>query len=180
MHDSFSKTIFHNHDIIFVRDKHKNTTECFNSVFNKNPDYDFYHTTNDDVIYRSAGWDLMLANKNRISYANDLCQNHDICTFPMIDGRIVRALGWLQMPKLQFMCGDLVWKTIGNKLNILKYFPEIIIEHLHWSNNKREVDSVTKNVNSTEIMRADNIAFRQWLHNDMEKDIGKIKHALAM
>lgn len=106
-----------------------NITNIFNKAFQDNPDYDFYHMTNDDVIYNTVNWDLKLAKKGKITYGADVFQNQNLCTFPMIDGDIVRALGWLQMPKLERYAGDVVWKFIGQNLNILEYIPSVSIEH---------------------------------------------------
>jgi len=78
-----------------------NITEIFNKAFQDNPDFDYYHMSNDDCVYKTHDWDLKLARKGKITYGNDLFQSENLCTFPMIDGDIVRALGWLQMPTLE-------------------------------------------------------------------------------
>ena len=135
-------------------------TKIFNKVFEANPDYDFYHMTNDDVIYKTKEWDVKLAQKGKISYGNDLFQGANLCTFPMIDGDIVRALGWLQMPTLERYCGDVVWKFIGEQLNILNYNEDVIIEH-KWGGCERP-----------DLNTADMARFAAWLpfaHKELEK-----------
>jgi hypothetical protein len=79
----------------------------------------------------------------------------------MIDGNIVRALGWLQMPTLTKFYGDNCWQIIGKALNILEYHPEVHIEHL-WD---------YKEVNQS-ILEHDRAKFAEWLpfsHRDIEK-----------
>ena len=51
--------------------------------------------------------------------------------FPIIsgiDGDIVRALGWLQLPILRHSGGDNVWYWIGRRLGIAH-----IDEDIHWN-----------------------------------------------
>jgi hypothetical protein len=141
-------------------------TEAINYSFEKNPDYDFYHITNDDVSYLTPLWDMALANKGKISYGNDLLQGENLCTFPMIDGDIVRALGWLQLPTLNRYCGDLVWRTIGKSLKILDYKGSVFIKH-HW--NEEQVDN--------DIHKKDMKKFAEWLSISY-RDIEKVKAVL--
>lgn len=158
----------------------RNTTQLFNWAIHLHQDYEFYSCTNDDFFYHTDGWDEKLCNKGRISYGNDLITGGRLPTTSVIDGEIIRALGWLQMPKLQFMCGDVVWKTIGHKLNILKYVPDVVIEHQHWGTGVCPPDETSRRVNCEQIMTADNIAYRDWLHNGMEEDVKRIRVRLEM
>lgn len=142
-------------------------TKIYNDTFNKYPDYDFYHLTNDDTIYHTPLWDKILANKGKISYGNDMFQGKYMPTFPMIDGDIVRALGWLVLPTLgdKGLYGDNVWQIIGNSLKILNYVPEVIIEH-KWNKEGKMLDKLSMEI------------FAQWLMNS-NKDINKIKEVLC-
>ena len=84
----------------------------------------------------------------------------------MIDGDIVRSLGWLQLPTLSKYCGDTVWNFIGKQCGILNYCPDVIIEH-HW--NESQVDS--------DIHKRDMQEFANWLPWSF-KDIKKVKDVL--
>lgn len=139
-------------------------TEVFNKMFNKYPDFDFYHMTNDDCVYQTKDWDLKLCHKGKISYGDDLFQRQNLCTFPMIDGDIVRAVGWLQMPTLERYYGDSVWKFIGQQCNNLNYVPEVVIKH-EW------------NGADLKIYEEDTMRFAEWLPLAF-KDISKIKEIL--
>jgi hypothetical protein len=141
-------------------------TNIFNKAFQDNPDYDFYFMVNDDAIFKTQDWDLKLAKKGKITYGNDLFQGENLCTFPMIDGDIVRALGWLQMPKLERYAGDVVWKFIGESLEILEYVPDVIIEH-KWEG------CTHPDINQEDMKR-----FAEWLPFSF-KDVVKIREALC-
>lgn len=151
---------------IIVNYEIKSITEIFNKVFEANPDYDFYHLTNDDVIYNTPLWDLELAKKGKISYGSDGIQDKNLPTLPMIDGDIVRALGWLQMPLLDRYCGDVVWGFIGKECGILNYCPTVNIKH-QW--HESQVDMV-KHI-------ADMGEFAKWL-SVSHKDIEKVKNII--
>ncbi len=165
MMDSFIDTKSNNTEIRIVDDINKTVTEAFNDTFEKNSDYDFYFMANDDIIFKTPEWDLKLTNKGKISYGNDLLQGQYLCTFPMIDGDIVRALGWLQMPTLKRYCGDLSWKHIGTQCDCLKYHGNVFIKH-HWSG---EVNNETH--------KLDQIEFVKWLPQSF-KDIKKVRDVL--
>lgn len=123
-------------EIIICREK-ESITNIFNRIYKENPDYAYYHLTNDDVIYHTPSWDIKLTNVLEaygygISYGNDLFQGRNLPTFPMISREIIEATGWLQYPKLERYYGDSIWKIIGEDCGCLYYKPEVIIEHNHY------------------------------------------------
>lgn len=144
---------------IVINTRKGSITSIINEMFNKYSDYDYYHLGNDDTVYQTKDWDLKLANKGKISYGDDLFQGENLCTFPMIDGDIARAVGWLQMPTLERYYGDSVWKFIGKQLGILNYVPDVVIKH-EW------------NGADLKIYEEDTMRFAEWLpysHKDVEK-----------
>lgn len=151
---------------IIVNYEIKPITKIFNDVFNANPKYDFYFMANDDIIFNTPLWDLALANKGKISWGMDGIQNHALPCFPMIDGNIVRALGWLQLPTLNKYSGDIVWGFIGKECGILQHCPEVFIEH-SW--NEGQVDR--------DIHISDMAEFAKWLPWSF-RDIRKVREAL--
>lgn len=166
MLDSFLMTRSECTDIR-IRYEIGNVTDIFNKTFQENPDYDFYHMTNDDTVYRTPHWDIKLAQKGKITYGDDLFQRDNLCTFPMIDGDIVRALGYLQLPTLKRgYCSDNIWKMIGEQIGILEYHPEVVIEH-KWDGK------IDEELNKHDMQR-----FAEWLPH-MHKDVEKIRGALC-
>lgn len=164
MMESFNNTKSEFTDIV-VYTEIGSVTEIFNKAFNEHKYYDFYFMCNDDIIFRTDKWDLKLANKGKISYGNDLFQRDNLCSFPMIDGDIVRALGWLQMPKLERYTGDVIWKFMGVQLGILNYVEEVVIEHT-WSG-----------CSDPEMNTRDTQNFANWLPFSF-RDINKIRSVL--
>lgn len=150
---------------IILNHENKSITKIFNETFEKNPDYDFYFMANDDIEFNTPLWDLKLANKGKISYGNDLLQGHNLCTFPMIDGDIVRALGWLQLPTLNRYCGDTSWRFIGKSCDCLSYHGDVLIKH-HWSG-----------CSHPDMHKQDMEEFSKWLPWSF-RDVKKVKEAL--
>lgn len=163
MYDTWELT--RSKDSTIICSTNPGVTKSINEIFNDNPDYDFYHITNDDCEYKTPLWDLKLAQNGKITYGNDGFQGSNLCTFPMIDGDIARAVGWLQLPALNCYAGDVVWKFIGEALGILEYHPEVEIMH-HW-------EGCSDPATNTKDMEA----FANWLPHSF-KDINKIKEAL--
>ena len=164
----------------FVIGSQTSITKVFNTIFTQNPDYEFYHLTNDDFVYQTVGWDKIFIDKlinkgGGIAYGNDLCVGQGLCTAPVISGDIVRAIGWLQLPALTHLYGDVVWKLIGHRIDRLFYFKDVIIEHRHTMNGKAEIDDIYKKTNSKEMYQKDDQAFGEWLIKQSHWDIEKIK-----
>lgn len=162
-----------------VTDPEKTITEIFNHACTFQ-DYAFYHLTNDDFIYRTKFWDEKFMNiledyGDGVVYGNDTLQGKNLPTAPCISRSIVRALGWLQLPSLTHLGGDCVWKEIGTKIKRLYYLEDVIIEHRHWMKDKALLDETYKRTNSNLMYEKDQKAYREWYHNQMDKDVERIK-----
>ncbi|MFQ5786499.1 MAG: hypothetical protein ACE5H1_00815 [Thermodesulfobacteriota bacterium] len=159
---------------LYITTQKGSITKLINDAFTKNPDYKYYHITNDDFIYKTTSWDKIIIDKlefkgGGIAYANDLFSS-DLPTAPFITGDYARVLGWLQLPTLKHLSGDLVWRQIGLGLNRLYYLNEVIIEH------KQEKDGVYEKTNSQEMYKKDGKAFKEWLYTQCPRDIEAIRH----
>jgi hypothetical protein len=178
--DKFLPYYLNTYQNCIVNNTSRNVTELINMGFNLKPDYEFYTVTNDDFVFKAEGWDTTLCRKGYISYGNDLCAGESLPTTYVVDGDIVRALGWLQLPKLSFMYGDSVWKFLGQAIHRIKYRQDVIIEHNHWCNLKAEVDETYRRTNAPEVYKADYEVFKTWLQSQKDDDVGKIKFALGL
>jgi hypothetical protein len=163
---------------LWVNTTYKTTTDIINASFGMHRRYAFYSVTNDDFVYQTPGWDNILCQKRKISYGNDLLAGADMPTTSVIDGDIVRALGWLQLPTTRFLNGDSAWKAVGHDLNALKYHKDVLIEHRHWSSGHRQPDETSMRTNNAEVVLDDGKAFKTWLHEQKNSDINRIKEAL--
>jgi hypothetical protein len=168
--------IFNKNNLAYTINSFENNTQYINAVFTSLPEYKFYSVTNDDFVYMTLSWDAMLMNRMCISYGDDMYQGKNLPTTSVIDGDIIRALGWLQMPTLKYLYGDSVWKVLGLKLNILFYNPMVIIKHNHFLLDKSlSKDKIYMKTNSVSMYEADDAAFRSWIREAYFYDHNKIK-----
>lgn len=158
--------------------KHKSTvTEIINSIWVQYPDYDFYHITNDDVIYHTLGWDTKLTNilnekGGGIAYGDDMFQGINLPTFPFISANIVKAVRYLQQSSLIRYCGDTVWHDIGYKCGCLFYLGEVKIEHMHKLAGKGEIDV------DMDIFQKDWHSYIKWATTEAKYDVMRVADEL--
>lgn len=171
MSKSFYDTIEMDNTLVFS--DHGTVTEAINSFLPAVKGYNFFHITNDDVVYRTKGWDRLLYERLKdrpgIAYGNDLAQESNLCTFPFISIEIIKAVGWIQLPALKKYCGDLVWHALGSNLQCLHYCPDVIIEHLTWFNDK------STDMPDEKIYHQDLRAYAEWVSMYMDMDVLKIE-----
>lgn len=157
-------------------------TNLINSV-NYNG-YKYISVTNDDFLYHTEGWDeILISTLERkgggIAFGNDGTKNKHLPSTCIMSAEIPRALGWIQLPGLVHLCGDMVWQVIGRELNCIYYHPDVKIEHLHFLYGKGK-ESDYKHTNSKEMYIKDNITFQDWLLNESQECVKRTRLALGM
>ena len=112
-----------------------------NDHFTYWPNLKWYGHINDDMVPRTYHWDQVLiaeAGDDYIAYGDDLLQGRRMCTFPVIGGNLVRRVGKLMFDGMNI---DAAWMLLGYKHNLLKFRPDVILEHMHHTNGKAPFDS---------------------------------------
>ena len=105
------------------------------------PNEPWYGHINDDMVPRTYHWDRELvktAVPDMIAYGDDMLQGKRMCTFPVIGGDLVRRFGRLMFPGINI---DSAWMLLGYKHGLLRYRPDIRLEHMHWTVNKAPFDT---------------------------------------
>jgi len=159
------------------------TTRIINGAFKNYRNYDYYHISNDDFVYKTKGWDTTSIEKlesvgGGVVHYNDGYIGDGLVIAPFVSGCIVRALGWLQLPGLNHLFGDNVWKVLGDLIGSRHYLEDVHIEHHHpySKDHKVEPDDTFKASNSN--MSEDQKVFRDWLKNESYDDSQNIKKLL--
>jgi hypothetical protein len=145
--------------------------------------YDYLGFVGDDHRFRTPCWDTHITKTLKkagggIAYGNDLMQSINLPTQVFMDSSIVEALGWMALPGAKHLYLDDTWKALGEGLDRLFYFPEIIIEHMHPASGKAEWDEGYKRVNDQSVYSHDQAVFLDWRDNDYVTDIAKARAAL--
>jgi hypothetical protein len=111
-----------------------------------------------------------------VCYGNDLFRGGSLPTSVFISSNIIKALGFMVPPTFKHMYCDNFWYNLGHELGCLKYFPDIIIEHMHHGNNKANMDSQYKRTEG--YLAEDGKAYLDYNENQFSKDIQKVKDYL--
>ena len=93
----------------------------------------------DDVIFRTPGWDLFMTGMleqhldgTGFVYPDDR-RRYDIPEQVLITSDIVKALGWFAEPGFGHFYIDNVWAELGKRLGLIRYCPQAVIEHMHYT-----------------------------------------------
>lgn len=105
----------------------------------------------DDIRFRTKSWDTIIKNeflkvndKILLVFGDDLIQNEKLATHSFIHRKWVDISGFWLPP---YFCADYVdtWlDDVARKINRIKYLPNVITEHMHFSVNKSKYDENTE------------------------------------
>ena len=134
-----------------------------NWIFENYPDEAYYGLMADDVRPSPKGWDIVLsesAQEGLIAYPDDGAHGEHLCPHHCISGDLIRAAGWWSLPGLYHSFLDTVWFAIGRELNLLRYHPEILLDHLHPIWKKSSMDGTYER--GAVKYADDEFIFKQW------------------
>lgn len=135
----------------------------------------------DDVIFRTKGWDRLVARALRIPglcYPNDLAHRAGWATAVWMSAQVAQALGWLAYPGCWHQYVDNVWWEIGHAIGRLTYLEGVVVEHMHQAYGKAEMDDTYRSVYSMPQAGIDHQAFLDWKATGMADDVERVKVAL--
>ncbi len=143
------------------------------------PDYDYICFMGDDHLPRTGGWDTKLTEaigtNAGIAYGNDLLQGENLPTAVVMSSKIIRATGFMSPPNLKHLFLDNYWLAMGQALENANYLPDVIIEHLHYTNGKAEHDERYAAVNNFEMHNGDQAIFAEYLATEFSNDVENVK-----
>jgi len=141
-------------------------------------DYKYIAFFGDDHVIRSS-WektmiDYCISNGGvGICYGNDLLQQERLPTAVFISTNIIKQIGYMIPTCLQHMYADNFWLDIGKATNCLKYFPDVIWEHMHPDIGKAVRDK--QYGYAAEVVGPDQSAYNNYINSDnFTNDINKI------
>ena len=146
-------------------------------------EYEYIAFLGDDHRILTDGWDKKLVESisdidNGIAYGNDLHQKDNLPTAVLMDSNIIKVLGYMAPPEQQHLYLDNFWKELGMRLNTLKYCPDVILEHLHFSIGKSEEDNQYREVNSGEMYEKDKASYGNYLILQIYNDVVKLNKSI--
>ena len=167
-------------------EKHDRTylAHIHNNIILSNSGYDYYMPVNDDIIFRTQGWDSKLVETIKtkgggwgIAYGNDLAGNYrfDLPTFGMVSGNIIRLLGYVYPPEVYALFGDTFLLDLGRALGKIFYNGDVIIQHI------RKLDYMDDYRASLDFDKRDRKAYASYFDSGrFDKDVSKIFDAICV
>lgn len=168
-----------NEEIIYDINENMNLVPKLNLLSSKYIDeYEYFFFMGDDHRFRTKKWEEEFLNsaekeKYSIYYGEDLKKENNLPTSVFISTNIIKKIGYFVPPCLKHMYADNFWLDLGKRVNCLKYFDNVIIEHLHPSTKKAKLDSQYIRVDS--YMSSDRQNYYEYLSKDFEKDVLKLE-----
>jgi len=102
---------------------------------------------NDDLVYKTVRWDsklmaklIELDNPYYLTWFNDGINGNRHCAFPVISREWYEALGYFSPGVFNFGYNDTWVYDIAKRVGKLNYMNEILVEHLHFSVGKSNMD----------------------------------------
>lgn len=147
--------------------------------------YDYLGFMGDDHLPKTDSWDSHIVDTledlgTGIVYGNDLLQGERLPTAVFLTSDIVRALGYMAIPACRHMYVDNGWRLWGESIDRLRYLPDVVIEHLHYTTGKSSQDASYLDTNSNESYSRDREAYHGYLRNGgLLRDSAKLQALIA-
>lgn len=137
----------------------------------------------DDHRPRTVGWDRRMVDAldelgTGMVYGDDLFQRQNLPTQIAMTSDIVRSLGYMVPGGLVHLYVDNAWAELGNTIGRLRYLPDVVIEHLHPSAGKAEMDASYEETNSQAQFDADRHRFEDWKRFSMDADVARLQELI--
>jgi hypothetical protein len=131
----------------------------------------------DDNRFRTPGWDVSLDNwltkRIGIAYGDDGFQHERLPTAWWLSRPIVDQFG-MAHPELLHLYMDNYWQLMGEGAKCLRYFPDILIEHLHPLAGKSKSDAIYERGNSPSNINHDRSFFEAWQKGARADDVRRL------
>lgn len=136
----------------------------------------------DDHRMRTPGWDRRLADAAGdwgIAYGNDLLRGADLPTAVVMSADLIRVLRKMAPEELWHMYCDDYWMSLGDELGRITYLDDVVIEHLHPSAGKAELDDSYRQTNSPEVFARDADAWLAYVQGGLlAQDVAAINREI--
>ena len=145
-------------------------------------EYKYISFMEDDCNFVTEKWETSFINKLKdigdygIVWGDDLVNRDYIVGLPFLDSKIIDVLGYMSPPEIKYLWVDHFWKNLGADLGTLFYFPDIVVEHRHYSTGKRQKDEISVVVDSNGF--SDMVGYKDvYIKTSYQSDLKKLKDA---
>lgn len=139
--------------------------------------YKYVAFLGDDIIFRTQWESSFIGFLSTVDfglvYGNDFLQGERLATHPCVTSNMIRAVGFFGCPALVHNFFDNYWMEIVSQVGEIKYFPNVIMEHMHPNIGKASHDHISLNINNK--MADDYTRFAHYMADNRQSDIEKIR-----
>ena len=144
---NYQPRIHSGHGVRYIEGPRALLSDCWNECYHEAKGEILMHA-GDDVEFKTPGWDVMVRNQfaqipDRIGlvFGDDLSTNFpDLATHGFLHLRWVEAVGYFLPPLFSCDWNDVWISEVAQKIGRLFPLPDMVIEHQHWSFDKRGKD----------------------------------------
>ena len=186
------------HNLPFVRivtfknnGKFLGLSKMWNEMVKQTPDVDIYAMIGDDMTFLTQDWDVEIkkefengpkdnvlmvhCNDGMRGPGNKYGQVKPFCVNFFVHKKCVDILGYFVEPYIENIHQDTWCQVVYSTLNRVKYRHDILIKHLHVSETKDKVDSITDNLEKLRVGIWDNNDWMTTYKNELQGDVAKLQ-----
>lgn len=163
---------------IYLTGAHVSMGDKIRTCFN--PSWEWVGVLNDDHYVITKGWDQRLIKQldgtNFLSTADRWTAPAKASGATIWSMPLLAALGFpVYPPGMQHLFIDDLWETLGRSTGCWKVDMHVVVEHRHALKDNKLIDETHMKVYSQSAWNKDQEIYREWVKNDMEKCITKIR-----
>jgi hypothetical protein len=135
----------------------------------------------DDTIPRTPGWAGDLADAAGpwgMSYPDDGHQHEAKATAVCMGARLYQALGFALPDAMEHLFTDDYWTRLGERAGVLKYCPEILVEHMHPDAGKGVRDAQYGRIYGQRQWRRDGRRWQVYRAAALARDVERVRSAI--
>ena len=158
-------------------------TQIYSNLHNiccQNSKYDLVMGAADDIIFRTPRWsDKVLSTfdeiKDKIGYVfpNDGHHGGNLGTHGFFHKNWFNCLGYLSPPIFTVDYSDNYVMDLSRSINRCFYFPDVLVEHMHWTFGKSEFDKTAQDAHKKRIS-TDNRSIYESCESTLNSDRDKL------
>lgn len=140
--------------------------------------YKYVGFIGDDIVFKTTFESIFIEYLSTLThgmaFGNDTFWNGKLPTHPFVTSKTILAVGFFGCPAVEHNYFDNYWSEVFNKLKTFRYFPEVVMEHMHPITYKEVPDDIYYDI--ARKMSLDEKKFVNYMLNNFDNDLAKIQN----
>jgi glycosyltransferase involved in cell wall biosynthesis len=144
------------------------------------PHYDALFLAADDLVFVTKGWDEILLRALEDLGGTGIVfpdgkRRYDVPEHPVISSDFIGEMGHFAEPSLGHFYVDNVWAELGKRTGLIRFVPEAVIEHRHYSVDPETVHDEVYREAEKAHGGPDLAAFHAWRAERMPFEVSRLR-----